>query len=287
MRPKKSSSPLAPWQVAVLTTSLMAGVIADLTVSRTPGWEALGPFMELSYLVPVSLTALWWGPPQAAGLAALLAGFVYLHCQECPPSQPVWLLVAGVGIALAANGRDRMVAGYEQEMARLRTEAVTDELTGLLNWRRFKHVLSHQIRQFPGHPVSLAMVDLDWFKRYNDSLGHPAGDKLLVEVARVIEAAVPPTATVFRYGGEEFAILMRDTGLGPATEIAETVRSRVAQHSFGGKTEHPGSHITVSIGVAAFPIHAQYPEQLIERADEALYAAKRAGRNRVQAYGIT
>jgi diguanylate cyclase (GGDEF)-like protein len=119
------------------------------------------------------------------------------------------------------------------------------------------------------------MVDVDEFKKYNDAFGHPAGDEVLKRVAAILLHSTRSIDCTARYGGEEFAVLLTDTAGEVAEEVAERIRSRVAAQEF------PGRKITVSIGIADFPEHGQSAEEVISSADEALYAAKRAGRNKV------
>jgi diguanylate cyclase (GGDEF)-like protein len=119
------------------------------------------------------------------------------------------------------------------------------------------------------------MADVDEFKKYNDAFGHPAGDEVLKKVADILLGSTRAVDCTARYGGEEFAVLLTDTTGHAALEIAERIRARVAEQEF------PGRKITISIGVAEFPQHGRTAEAVVSSADEALYEAKRKGRNRV------
>jgi diguanylate cyclase (GGDEF)-like protein len=164
----------------------------------------------------------------------------------------------------------------------LETLSVTDGLTGLHNRRRLMESLADEVRrsQRLKHSFSVLMVDVDHFKKYNDSFGHLAGDGVLARVATLLREATREVDDVARYGGEEFLVMLPETGMTEALEIAERVRARVAAEVF------PGRRITVSIGVSEFPLYGNTPELVIAAADEALYEAKREGRDRVRRAGL-
>jgi diguanylate cyclase (GGDEF)-like protein len=166
--------------------------------------------------------------------------------------------------------------------ARLAQLAVTDGLTGLFNHRHFHERLALEVErsQRSGLPLSLLMLDVDHFKQFNDAHGHPAGDEVLRQLARVLTEARRMNDVVARYGGEEFAVILVDTGKATAGKVAERVRERVAGHDFGAAAPAAG-RITASVGVATFPGDGADVEGLVRAADAALYAAKRAGRDRV------
>jgi diguanylate cyclase (GGDEF)-like protein len=121
---------------------------------------------------------------------------------------------------------------------------------------------------------SVLVGDVDHFKQYNDAFGHPAGDDVLKAISDIMREAARPVDCVARYGGEEFVVLMPDTSAADALELAEHIRARVAAKKFMGRK------MTLSIGVASFPEDADNAEALISVADEALYQAKREGRDR-------
>jgi two-component system cell cycle response regulator len=172
--------------------------------------------------------------------------------------------------------QDRLHASYHRTVAM----AATDELTGLFNRRYMLSHLENVLRRSAGtgRPVSVMMIDLDNFKIVNDTYGHPVGDKVLAEVARRIGQSVRGVDLAARYGGEEFIVVMPDTDRAGANVVAERLRQAVA----GGPIDVGGTklNLTVSVGLAVDgpTIGA---EALIKRADEALYAAKKSGRNRV------
>lgn len=183
------------------------------------------------------------------------------------------------------EGREALDAANEtlrRKNEELERVSVTDGLTGLYNRRRLMEVLSDETRrsQRLKHTFAVLMVDVDHFKKYNDSFGHLAGDGVLTRVAAMLREATREVDFVARYGGEEFLVILPETGMPEALEIAERVRSRIAEEPF------PGRHMTVSIGVAEFPLHGPMPEQVIAAADEALYEAKHEGRDNVRRAGL-
>ena len=171
-----------------------------------------------------------------------------------------------------------------EPMAALAVAARTDGLTGLVNHRSFQERLRHEQRLATRRslPLCLLMVDVDHFKAFNDTFGHPAGDAVLRAVAGTLKGGVRVTDTVARYGGEEFAVLLPGTSLEQGVRIAEKLRAAIAAAPLVRVDRR--ARVTVSIGVAAMPMAMVSASDLVERADAALYEAKRAGRDRVRAW---
>ena len=171
------------------------------------------------------------------------------------------------------------------------TEMTThDELTGLYNRRYFMGSLERELSRAKryGTDLKLCMMDLDHFKRINDTYGHPAGDMVLSEIGGMLKECVRQSDLVCRYGGEEFAVILPNTDAEKARAVSERFRRRVAKHDFKHKSSRFG--ITVSIGVALYNNEVdKSPMEFLEMADRALYQAKEAGRNRVvvDSYGMT
>jgi len=158
--------------------------------------------------------------------------------------------------------------------------ALHDPLTGLLNRRALSNILGRKFRETEryGTPLALIMADLDDFKGVNDRYGHPAGDALLKEVARLLSQSVRAVDIVTRYGGEEFAIVLPGTELAPALVLAERVREEIARHRF--HVDDVAVQLACSMGVARIPDPSITSlEQFISAADRALYQAKARGRN--------
>jgi diguanylate cyclase (GGDEF)-like protein len=193
-------------------------------------------------------------------------------------------------LALAAVERRQL----EEERARVRTElmrtrelALQDELTGLANRRALEQMLADEVTraQRHGRPLSILMADVDHFKSINDTYGHRAGDEVLRELARLLSEKLRSIDKAARYGGEELFVMMPETSLAEARQVAERVRSAVAEHTFVVDPEDDEPPIplrlTASLGVAGLPDSAKSLDALVENADRALYAAKHRGRNLV------
>jgi diguanylate cyclase (GGDEF)-like protein len=168
--------------------------------------------------------------------------------------------------------------------------AFTDFLTGLKTRGYFEQQLDLELARAErrGTPVAVLMIDIDHFKRLNDTHGHPAGDVVLRDVAAILTRDLREVDTAARYGGEEFILLLPETDLQGAKLVAQRLRYSVEQANFftGARTEagQKTEHVTISVGVAMFPEEARFKRDLLEAADAALYEAKAQGRNRVILY---
>jgi diguanylate cyclase (GGDEF)-like protein len=164
----------------------------------------------------------------------------------------------------------------------LEREARTDPLTGLANRRYWSEWLTKEFERARryGQPLGCSLVDLDNFKRVNDAYGHDVGDAVLIDLARVMRRNVRPSDLLCRYGGEEFTILLPQTDVGGAVEQAE--RLRRALEAACVKTHQQAVRVTASVGVATFPGPGVLTaDDLVRAADQAMYRAKRSGRNTV------
>ncbi|MCA1831686.1 MAG: diguanylate cyclase [Actinomycetota bacterium] len=167
-----------------------------------------------------------------------------------------------------------------QEAQRL---SITDGLTGAWNYRYFQMRLSQEVERAIrfGRSFSMMVIDIDHFKRVNDTFGHQRGDSVLIEVARRMVGVVRVQVdTLARYGGEEFVLILPETALDGAKIVAEKIRESIGGEPIGHEGEEP-VHVTVSIGLATFPDHGTTPRGLIRAADQAMYEAKARGRNQV------
>jgi diguanylate cyclase (GGDEF)-like protein len=212
-----------------------------------------------------------------AELALLCFGWILaLACAHSPLSG----LASGVPLAFIYQAL---------HVPKLREEASTDPKTGLANMRHFGAVFERDLARAgrSGQPLSVLMCDLDLLRDVNNRYGHSAGDVVLCGLAEVIRRTVRACDLAARFGGEEFVILLTDTGSSSARRVAERIRTQFAGTSFdaGGAGAADGAgrviHVTVSIGVATYPLHAPGAPALLEAADSAMYQAKREGRNRV------
>jgi diguanylate cyclase (GGDEF)-like protein len=158
-------------------------------------------------------------------------------------------------------------------------QAVTDGLTGVANRRSFNESLSKEFERAKryGQPLSLAVIDLDFLKKINDTYGHMTGDEAIKAIGTVLQQSSRSIDITARYGGEEFCVLLPNTDIDMAEQLAERLRRLIRETEIDG----PGA-LSASIGVASFPLHADGADALFLRADEALYRAKQDGRNKVK-----
>jgi len=174
-----------------------------------------------------------------------------------------------------------MVASLKETTEKLIERANLDSLTGLYNHRYFQERVRSEIKRAERYsrPMSVIMLDIDHFKSLNDAHGHPVGDAVLVDLAEVLLAEARRDIDIItRYGGEEFALILPETELEGARFIAERIRLGVQRHAFQGKDVETVP-VTISLGIAQYPIHSAEPEGLIMAADLAMYQSKSMGRN--------
>ncbi len=168
-------------------------------------------------------------------------------------------------------------------LARIRRLSITDDLTGIYNRRyffqRFKEELERSTRY--GRRTALLMLDIDYFKHYNDIHGHQMGDSLLKKLAQLLNISIRQPDFIARYGGEEFVVVAPETDREKVLQLAEKLRSVIEKHPFLMRESQPDGKITISIGVAVFPEDGQSVDEMVSKADAALYIAKDLGRNRV------
>jgi len=265
------------------------GSIADVDrIDRCPGIrrataflaEDLSDDMEVHCPVhPAETGSLLCLPMQALGNTV---GVIHL---ERPERQAY----RNEDLVLAARVAEQVALAIANArlMRTMESLAMTDPLTGLRNARFFDSHLEQElaVSDREKQPVGLIMLDVDHFKRFNDDFGHPAGDEALRTLARVLRSTVRASDVVARYGGEEFILALRNAGTDQAVEVAEKIRAAVEQSivEIG-----PGRYgrITASFGVVSTDVHHLDQKQLLSLVDAALYAAKEAGRNRVEAASV-
>jgi diguanylate cyclase (GGDEF)-like protein len=255
------------------------GIIVFVTVALAAyigGWlSAL-----LSALISIAFTVIYFSTP---GL--------FLHFTPDNLNRIVIMTVGTLTIvAIVAALRHRSMRGLEVQHARateLERLAEIDGLTGLYNRRQFLALAEQEWVRFKRYqrPLSFLMLDIDFFKSINDSFGHDAGDKVIVGVANICTATRRSSEPIGRIGGEELAILLPETDLRGAAQVAERLRARIAEEPI--RVEGELIPVTVSIGVADASFSTSSLPDLMKQADRALYAAKRKGRNRVEAAGAT
>jgi diguanylate cyclase (GGDEF)-like protein len=201
-----------------------------------------------------------------------IGSFVVASCQPNAYSQRHVMLLEQLAAQIAMPVENARLYAKAEEKARI------DELTGLLNRRSLDEMINSEIGRHSryGGTFSLAIIDLDSFKVFNDSYGHLAGDKLLKQVGHIIKGAVRGSDQAFRYGGDEFAILLPQATIDAANQVAERVREKIAI-----KVEAGDVQITASIGLASWPADGIGQNEIIAAADVALYRAKRNGGNQI------
>ena len=167
---------------------------------------------------------------------------------------------------------------------RLEALSVTDDLTGLYNSRYLNQVLRRETKRSirGGRPLSLLFIDLDGFRSINDAHGHLSGSRALVEAAAVLRDSARETDVVARFGGDEFALVLPETGVEGAMAVGERIRERIAAHRFLAGDGFD-IHLTASVGVATLPDVATSPDELMQAADMAMYLVKQSGKNGIQA----
>lgn len=255
---------------------------------------AANPLILVAWVVSMLFIAGLAGFGQVFALSALMAlGYVIVSWLFVARGEDVSLafnsLVAVLFLALGAytgvifdrlrNDRvERRELRYQ--LSRL---AFTDPLTELPNRRHFEQVINDEISRISryGGRLSVAMVDVDHFKNYNDTLGHPAGDEVLRRLAALMKNLIRDTDFLGRFGGEEFALLMVNTTRDEATRAVQRIVAAVESHPFPEEHVQPGGNLTISAGIASLPDDGMDAATVIRASDVALYAAKHAGRNRV------
>jgi diguanylate cyclase (GGDEF)-like protein len=238
--------------------------------------SAIGVFLVA---IPAALlTVAGRGSFSASQTGSLTYGILLLQCFLCV------LLVVVYAVSAALAERDRLQRDIIEAYRQADLMAGLDHMTGLANRRTFDKELSREWRRAVRErgSLSLLMVDIDFFKRYNDHYGHPAGDECLRAIASLLaRTMVRSNDLAARYGGEEFAIILPGSNLDGALMIAERLRDAIAHANLRHEGSSRGT-VTVSIGVASvLPTRTMEESQLIQAADTALYLAKRNGRNQV------
>ena len=264
-------------------------VITDIRMSGMSGIELL---TEVKRLNPETQVVIMTSHASLdSALSAMRAGaYDYL----IKPFESLDLISAVAG---RAAEKARLVAQNHELLEQLRRAnvelqevnqalkemAVRDGLTSLYNHRHFQEALAQELArcQRSSKPCSVAFMDVDNFKAYNDTHGHPDGDKLLRTLSEILMAHLRCSDLAARYGGEEFVLLLPETPKAAALRIAEGVRAKVEQEHFPGREKQPLGRVTISIGVASYPEDGRDAPTVMACADQRLYKAKHGGRNMV------
>lgn len=254
-------------------------VVLDLTVGTIDSWALLKRLRQTPETSTIPVLAVLGGPPNEADMLRLLEGGVMDHVVK--PLSPA-LFCATVR---AMSERSRMQRELKNKLRFAIECSATDGLTGLYNRRYFERRLKEESAHARRHkrPFSIIMVDLDHFKLVNDTYGHEDGDRVLCHVAELLGGALREDDIACRYGGEEFVVLLRATPGTAARVVANRLRAEVATQGLALGPKDEVRHFSFSGGVAAADERNGYnADNIVDRADKALYRAKRGGRNRVE-----
>ena len=268
-------------------------VITDIRMGGMSGIDLLKEVRKLrpetEVIIMTSYASL-----ETAVLALRSGAYDYL----LKPFEDLELVITAVARAVEkgclVRERNRLMealARKNEELSAINTflaeRANRDGLTGLYNHRYFQEALARETALCVRHGRALSLIfgDVDHFKQFNDMHGHQAGDMVLCRIAEILQKCIRMSDVVARYGGEEFVVLLPDTIKEDARELAERIRVAIESHPFPGGETQPGGKLTISIGLSSFPEDGRETGALIQRADSALYAAKRSGRNLVRVHG--
>ena len=264
-------------RVQSLDWAVVAEIPSEEAYAQIVQLRDLTALLVMGILVVVGSIAYWLGLLIVRPLGRLTTGAAKVAGGDLKVDLPVGRGEVGYLTEVFNGMVDRLREGRQQ----LEELLVTDPLTGISNRRHLMETLKSETRRSrrSKKAFSVLMVDVDRFKQFNDTHGHPAGDKALKAVAQVLRKVMRDVDYVARYGGEEFVVVLPNTDLQGAVRAAERVRERLARISVD--VGQQSVSLTLSTGVAEFPIHGDSPESLIASADAALYQAKRRGRDRV------
>ena len=269
--------------IEVLGSAQRLSQTAWLAVADMPVADAYGQatrlrnlaFLVIGVLLVVIAVVAYW---LTALIARPLRRLTSAAAQVSAGDLPVELPAGGSGeVGYLTQVFNTMVESLRKHHDELERLSTTDTLTGLSNRRHLMNFLAQEIERAKraDRPFSILMLDVDHFKKYNDTHGHQAGDEVLARIGTVLRNSIRPYDCAARYGGEEFLVMLSGSPLDPARESAERIRKQVQAERFDAES------VTISIGVAEYPSHGDTAKAVIGQADAALYEAKRAGRDRV------
>lgn len=253
------------WACSVYLHIFLAGLLINTIKSRNLGLLAAAVTTVAQHMLILAGLSLYIDSYDYFSPSKALGNFIDLGLS---------LMFCISTAVLVLDKALKKILDIEGKLSDLKHKANIDGMTGLLNYRRFKEIFSALTNASPNN-LAVLMADIDHFKGYNDTFGHEEGDEALRKVARILVSCVRSQDIVARYGGEEFSVVLPNADRESAYAIAERIRSQVEKASFSSN-----SKLTISIGISTFPDVPYH--QLVTKADEALYLAKRNGRNRIE-----
>ena len=271
-----AQNPDGAFPLRVLVTVPLGRVFADANNALVR--DLLGIIIATLFL----LVGAWYGAEwfMLRNVRALLRAASQMRAGDLKARTGI--RYGGEELSQLARAFDGMAGALEEREQKLHEQAISDPLTGLYNRRYLSEFLQRELvrARRSATPVAVVLLDLDRFKRVNDSFGHEAGDQVLTAVGALLKSKVRGSDIACRYGGEEFAVIMPQAGVDAANRRGEDIRSAIAALNLSHAGKSLG-RLTASFGIGLFPDHAEDIDSLLRVADVALYAAKGAGRNRV------
>jgi len=245
---------------------------------------------EAILLLPVIITASLLGQKAGLIMAAVGTFIIYTENVYLGTTTEVFIIMEANLIIISVmfivawftGAQTDLDTQYRLQLTKL---ASTDFLTGLYNFGYFQENIHEYLRNASEkNPLALIIMDIDYFKHYNDIHGHQAGDSLLTVLGDILTEKVNISGFAARYGGDEFVIVMPNTDINKAVQLAEQISEMIRTRKFPGEEHQPEGKITISCGIAVCPAHASTPRDLIKHADQALYRAKSLEKNKVEMY---
>ncbi|MEQ8289709.1 MAG: GGDEF domain-containing protein [Gammaproteobacteria bacterium] len=276
--------------LSVITLSSVEIIAHSIAAVSVLGWTSGFQYYLLMFIpiIFVSAKRANWVKVLTMVMIYVLYGGMFIYTSKMPPLASlgqndlyiIHLLNMGVCFSFLALVAHFYIQLVQKSEIKLQTLASTDTLTGLLNRRKLIEVIEYEKEQGErtNAPYSMVMVDIDDFKKINDTYGHEAGDYVLKTTSYLLGQVIRKQDSAARWGGEEFLLLCPDTNIDAATRVANRILNQV--NSFAFEFEGMSFSVTLSIGVAE-STHKEFPADCIARADEALYKAKHTGKNRV------
>lgn len=258
-------------------------ILLDVMMPRMNGFQVCQKLKngDATRFIPIIMvTALNELEDKIKGIEAGADDFI------CKPFNKLELLARVKSLLRIKHLHDQLeekVRELETAHEKLRQLAITDGLTGLYNFRYFKDHLAQELNRARRHKlnVSVAILDIDYFKHYNDTHGHPAGNVVLTTIADLLKKNIRNIDVAARFGGEEFSLILVESDKEAAGIVAHKIKKLVEDFPFQYQNTQPNGNLTISMGVATFPEDGFDSEEIVSRADQRLYRAKQNGRNLV------